>query len=82
MKNRLYYWWKEKNDKLSKTQGGFKNRLNTIYQVGRVESQARVALVGKEVCLLVFIDLKSAYDKINHKILINKLKNMEYVKIL
>ena len=61
VKNRLY-WWMEKNDKLSKTQGGFRNRLNTIYQVGGVESQVRVALVKKEVWLVVFIDLKSAYD--------------------
>ena len=50
--------------------------MNIIYQVGRVESPVRVALVKKEACLVVFIDLKSAYDKIDHKISVNKLKNM------
>ena len=66
----------ENNGKLSKTQGGFRNRMNIIYQVGRVENQVRLALGQREVCLVVFIDLKAAYNKINHKILLNILKNM------
>jgi ribonuclease HI len=70
--NRLY-WYVEKNLKLSGGQSGFRRRCNTSDQVARLEKVVRETYLEKSVCLVVFIDLKSAYDVVNHRILLNKL---------
>jgi ribonuclease HI len=70
--NRLY-WFVEHNKKLSASQGGFRRRCNTTDQVARVERIIRETYLNREVCLVVFVDLKGAYDRVNHNRLLEKL---------
>lgn len=79
IKSRLY-WWLERNEKLSKDQGGFRNRLTKCNISGGMSRKAsenvRLALNRRKVGLVVFIDLKSVDNKINHDILASKLQNL------
>jgi ribonuclease HI len=72
--NRLY-WYLENNNTFSASQSGFRHRLNTTDQIARLEKVIRDTYLGKEVCITVFIDLKGAYDKVHHAILLEKLRN-------
>ena len=63
----------ENNNCLSSSQGGFRRRMNTQYQVAIYEHNIRVALKSKKICLAVFIDLSSAYDLVWHTGLLYKL---------
>jgi ribonuclease HI len=67
------YWYVENALKLSNGQSGFRRRCNTTDQVARLEKIIRETYVEKAVCVVVFIDLKGAYDKVNHRLLLQKL---------
>ena len=64
----------EKNQSLSINQGGFRKHMSTLEQIGRLENQIRLALVSKEVCVAIFIDLSKAYDCVWHTGLLYKLQ--------
>jgi len=70
------YWYLESERKLSSGQSGFRSRCNTLDQIARIEKVIREAFVEKKVVIVIFIDLKGAYDSVDHKILIHKLKNI------
>ena len=70
---RRLYWWAENKGIMSKSQSGFRKRLSTNDQIARLEHKIRLTFLHREICMVVFIDLKSAYDKVNHKLLIKKL---------
>lgn len=67
------YWHLENNNSFSKSQSGFRSRLNTSDQIARLEKIIRETYLNKGVCTAVFVDLKGAYDKVNHRILLKKL---------
>ena len=56
----------ETNKILSNSQYGFRIRRNTIDPVIALEHQIRLSMRQKKVTLVVFFDLKSAFDKVNH----------------
>jgi ribonuclease HI len=70
--NRLY-WYVENNNILSSRQSGFRRRCNTTDQIATVEKLIRETFLEKGVCVVVFIDLKGAYDLVNHRLLLQKL---------
>jgi len=70
---RRLYWYSETNNLLSSGQSGFRNRCNTIDQIARLEKTIRETFLEKKICLTVLIDLKGAYDSVNHDKLIEKL---------
>ena len=75
LKERLY-WWAETNGILSINQSGFKKRLGVTDQIARLEFQIRVALANRKWTILVFFNLKNAYDPVDYiklrEILIDK----------
>ena len=75
IKERLY-WWAETNCMLSINQSGFRKRLGVADQIARLEFQIRVALANRKWTIVVFFDLKGAYDTVDYtklrEILIDK----------
>ena len=70
---RLNYYI-EKNDRYSRTQGGFRKRMCTLDQVARLEYNIRKTLFDKQICMVVFVDLSQAYDRVWHAGLLYKLQ--------
>lgn len=57
-------------------QFGFREKHSTIDQVHRITNIIEKALEENKVCTTIFLDVAQAFDKVWHKGLINKLKNM------
>ena len=72
IKNRLEYVL-ETNNFLSEAQCGFRKEKSTIDVLLRLERSIRSALVNKQFCMVVYIDLKSAFDTVWGEGLIYKL---------
>jgi ribonuclease HI len=72
---RLEYWV-EKNRMLGKYQCGFRKGLSTIDVLLRLQNRIRRSIDSKEYCIVVYLDLKGAYDKVWHKGQLYKLAKM------
>lgn len=70
--SRLEYWV-ESNNILAKSQCGFRKRLSTIDALLRLENKIRKSMDSGEHCLVVYLDLKGAFDKVWHEGLMYKL---------
>ena len=73
MYNRIYNW-AEDNSKLSESQAGFRKGYSTIDNIFTLMSLGQKYLSkkgGRFYCL--FVDFSKAFDRIDHKILINSL---------
>jgi exonuclease III len=68
--------WIEKNRKLGAYQCGFRKGLSTIDILLRLENKIRKSLDMKESCIVVYLDLKGAFDKVWHDGLLYKLAKM------
>ena len=60
---------------LANTQFGFRKGHNTSHSVNHLNEQVIKALEKKKVCAILFIDLKAAFDTIDHDILAKKLEH-------
>ena len=69
-------YYLEHNNLLSSNQAGFRKRLSTQEQIGRVETQIKEALANKKVCIVVFFDLTGAYDRVWHMGLLHRLASL------
>ena len=63
----------EEKGLLSNKQGGFRKGRSTISTVAELTDNILLGLNNKEYTLASFIDLKKAFDTINHNILLQKL---------
>ena len=63
----------ESNDIYSATQTGFRQRLSTEDQLVRLENSIRKSLAMTEICVVIFFDLTSAYDRVWQRALLYKL---------
>lgn len=57
-------------------QFGFRREHGTVEQVHRVVDQIRKSLELKEYCSAAFLDIQQAFDKVWHKGLLCKIKNL------
>ena len=64
-----------KNNILTKNQYGFRKGHSTSHGITHLNEKVIEALEKKHVSAVLFIDLKSAFDTIDHKILIKKLEH-------
>jgi len=64
----------EQHDLLPPFQFGFRSKHSTIEQVHRIFNKARQALENKEFAPAVFLDVSSAFDKVWHQGLLEKLR--------
>ena len=72
---RLTYF-AEKKELLSNTQYGFRFRRSTIDPILDIEHKIRCSLQEKQVTIVVFFDLKAAYDSIDHTYLLATLAEL------
>lgn len=72
VKNRLY-WVSERLCLFSSDQSGFRSRLSTTDQVARLENGIRSGLGRGKAVMVVFLDLKAAYDSVPHRELLEAL---------
>ena len=63
----------ETNNLLSPTQSGFRIRRSTIDPIIALEHEIRKTLVTKKTTIVVFFDLTSAFDSVDHIILLKTL---------
>ena len=66
----------ESNNVLIDTQGGFRRGHSTIATISEFTDDIFKAIDDKKVTLSVFIDLKKAFDTVNHDILLKKLERL------
>ena len=64
----------ENNNILNKKQGGFRKNNSTINSVSEFSHEIFEAINSKNISLATFSDFSKAFDTVNHKILIAKLK--------
>jgi len=76
MVTKRLYWHVEKGNILSPAQSGFRRHCSAADQIARLEKIVRETFVKKQVTIVVFIDLKGAYDTVNHNLLLQKLQRI------
>ena len=63
----------ESNNLLDCNQGGFRPNRSTIDTVGRISDLIFKAMNNNEITLVAFVDLKKAFDTVDHNLLVKKL---------
>ena len=66
----------EQNGGFSFTQGGFRKRMCTLDQLARLEFNIRKTMLDKQICMVIFVDLSQAYDRVWHAGLLYKLQKV------
>ena len=65
----------EKNDILNDGQYGFRKNHSTCYALIELIDELTKAMDNKKHTLGIYIDLRKAFDTINHKLLLQKLEH-------
>ena len=58
------------------TQFGFRSHHSTIHQINRITDTIASSLEKKQFCVAAFLDVAQAFDRVWHKGLLYKLKNL------
>ena len=66
----------QNNDLLCKEQGGFREGHSTVSTASFLVNEIYKAINEKKYTLVTFLDIKKAFDTVNHKILLKKCKKI------
>lgn len=64
------------NNIISKNQYGFQKNISTVDAIYQLTSDVNDNLHNKKKCLTVFLDLRKAFDTVNHQRMLDKLENI------
>ena len=64
----------ERQEILSNTQHGFRSGRSTLDPIVELEYEIRKGMVEGDVTIVVFFDLKAAFDSVDHTILLHSSK--------
>ncbi|XP_077282774.1 uncharacterized protein LOC143908831 isoform X2 [Temnothorax americanus] len=73
MINERLIWWAEKEGKFSRSQNGFRRGRSCADNLARITSDIRAALSAREYTLAAFLDVSSAYDSVEFRIMLDGL---------
>jgi exonuclease III len=73
--NRLYSFL-QYNNILTPSQYGFRKKLSTEYAILELHDRIVQCIANREWCIGIFLDLSKAFDTLDHRILISKLKHI------
>ena len=74
MHKRLYSFLEEHNI-LYQNQFGFRKNNSTVYALAQITEMIKESIDGGKFGCGIFIDLRKAFDTVNHEILLNKLEH-------
>ena len=63
------------NNALNSCQFGFRNKHNTTHAIMNLLEYLSDAIENNEYTIAIFLDLKKAFDTVNHEILLQKLEH-------
>ena len=66
----------ERNDLLCDEQNGFRRDRSTTQSIVKLTDSLFTAINNQEISIAIFIDLKKAFDTVNHSILLRKLEHL------
>ncbi|XP_071582049.1 uncharacterized protein [Temnothorax nylanderi] len=73
MINERLIWWAEREDKFSPSQSGFRRGRSCADNLVRIVADIRTALCADEYALAAFLDVSSAYDCVEYRIMLAQL---------
>lgn len=71
--NERLVWWAEKNNKIEKEQNGFRRGKSCLENISKITTDIKNSLNKNEYTLVAYLDVKSAYDNVQHNILLKTL---------
>ena len=69
------YAFLEKHNILFQNQFGFRKNNSTVYALAQITEMIKVSIDSGKFGCGIFIDLRKAFNTVNHEILLNKLKH-------
>ena len=74
MHKRLYNFLLEHNI-LYQNQFGFRKNNSTVFALAQITEMIKVSIDNRKFGCGIFVDLRKAFDTVNHEILVNKLEH-------
>ena len=74
MHKRLYNFLLEHNI-LYQNQFGFRKNNSTVFALAQITEMIKVSIDNRKFGCGIFVDLRKAFDTVNHEILLNKLEH-------
>ena len=73
-----FQWSLERNQHIPSNQYGFRSKRSTLDALSALTSKIHESINSKKICITVFFDLKSAFDKACHKCILLRLAKLGY----